>query len=146
MEEVTLDELVKRFNVLDERLDEPCIDSYLIAIAIYLTTWKTAAPRLGLKQAEIEAIESDARSTEEMRQKTLQKWADKFAHKATYRRLITVFLEVGDAKLASKACELLSCRQCTCKFANLVYSYGAALWNGFASINEHCTCTYIYMW
>ena len=101
------DELIERFRLSDERLDEPCMDGHLTAIALYLTTWKTVAPHLGLNRGEIEAIESDAQSTQEMRQTTLQRWADKFAHRATFRSLITVFLKIDNAELATKVCHLL---------------------------------------
>ena len=111
--EVTLDKVLERYNLsADERLDDPCIDGHLVAIATYLTAWKTVAAHLGLKAPEIEAIESDARSTEEMRQKMLQKWADKFAHEATYRSLIRAFLGINNAALATKVCQLLAPAQC----------------------------------
>ena len=110
--EVTLSDLVERFKLVDERLDKPCTAGHLASIALCLTTWEIVSTHLGLDPPEIEAIESDAKSTEEKRQKMLQKWGDKFAHKATYRRLIMAFLKIKNAELATKVCQLLVSKQC----------------------------------
>ena len=105
MAAVKLDELMKLFA---ERLENPCTDDHIATIAVDLTSWKVIATHLGLNEAEIEAIDCDAKCIGEKRLKALQKWKNKFAYEATYKKLVHVFQKVGNAEFAIKVCNLLA--------------------------------------
>ena len=104
----TLDDLVRVTGVPLQKLDEPCSDEHLITISSDLTQWRTVAPYLGLKESDIEEIETDARTESQKRSKALRKWKNKYSFKATYRVLMEALLKCHMADRAEKVCHLLS--------------------------------------
>ena len=104
----TLDDLVRVTGVLLQKLDEPCSDEHLITISSDLTQWRAVAPYLGLKEGDIEEIETDARTESQKRSKVLRKWKNKYSFMATYRVLTEVLLKCHMADRAEKVCHLLS--------------------------------------
>ena len=103
---VTVSELVEAVGISEASLRERCTDEHLNIVARFLD-WRTAAPRLGLSENEIEDIEDEDRRNEARRRKTLQIWKRKHCFKATYRRLVEVFLCLGRADHAEELCRLL---------------------------------------
>ena len=107
MAEITLDELLTETKVRPERLDKGISDDHLCEIALFLTSWRTVASHLKLKQIDLDAIERECKDEQEKRLKALQKWKGKFAFKATYRKLVEVLLSLAMADIAEKICHLL---------------------------------------
>ena len=103
---VTISELVEVVGISEANLDERCADEHLDSISRFLD-WRTTAPHLGLTETEIEDIEDGDRKNERKRLKTLQRWKRKFCFKATYRKLIEVFLCIGRADHAEEVCIIL---------------------------------------
>jgi len=103
---VTISELVKVVGISKTYLDKRCTDEHLSSIARFLD-WRTIAPYLGLTETEIEDIEDEDRKNEVRRLKTLQLWKRKCCFKATYKKLVEVFLHIGRADLAKKLCTIL---------------------------------------
>ena len=107
MAEITLDELLTETKVRPERLDKGISDDHLCEIALFLTSWRTVASHLKLKEIDLDAVEREGKDEQEKRLKALQKWRGKFAFKATYRKLVEVLLSLGMADVAEKICCLL---------------------------------------
>ena len=103
---VTLDELVATVGISLETLDQKCTDEHTRTISEFLD-WRRVAPYLELDDAAIQVIERDSGDEPQRRLKTLQKWKERFAFKATYKMLVEVLLTVGRADHAEKVCKLL---------------------------------------
>ena len=69
-------------------------------------------PELGLSDAEMDEINADAKTQQLRRMKMLKTWKQKFAWKATYRRLIEALLNCHRGGDAQKVCELLAPSKC----------------------------------
>ena len=107
MAAITLDELLGHFNVCPEKLNECTSDDHLLAITLFLTSWRTVAPHLGLSQSDMETIEREEKNEQGKKLAVLQKWKGKFGFKATYRKLVEVLLSLTMADVAEKVCRLL---------------------------------------
>ena len=103
---VTISELVEAVGISETSLRERCTDEHLNVVSRFLD-WRTTAPYLGLSETEIEDIEDEDRRNEVRRRKTLQVWKRKYCFKATYRKLVEVFLCSGRADHAEELCRLL---------------------------------------
>ena len=111
MSGVTLDELLKEVGITHKQLKEKCTNEHLHGIALSLKSWRTLAPHLRLSSSEVEAVDKDAHSEKERRQKFLELWKDKFAFTATYKVLVEALLENGNADQAEEVCRLLVSQQ-----------------------------------
>ena len=107
MSGVTLDELLEEVGVSLTQLDEACTREHLRDIALFLESWRTVAPHLGLSKVQVEEVELDGTEEKEKKQKILESWRAKFAYKANYRVLVKAFLKIGRADLAEQVCHLL---------------------------------------
>ena len=107
MSEVTLDALLNELGMTHLQLEVTCTRQHLQDIALFLKSWRTVAPYLGLSTAEVEEIERDGKEEKERRLKTLESWKSKFAFKATYMVLIETFLKIGQASQAEQVCHVL---------------------------------------
>ena len=102
----TLEELVKKVGISLDLLDQKCSDEHLKSISLFLN-WRRVAPHLGLSERDIEDIEFEKRTESERRLKTLQTWKNKYSYEATLKKIIVVFLAVGNADDAERVCRLL---------------------------------------
>ena len=107
MSRVTLDELLEEVGVSPAQLDEACTSEHLQDIALFLESWRTVAPHLGLSSVEAEEVENDGRAENEKRQKILEVWKARFAFKAKYIVLIKALLKIGRADQAEQVCHVL---------------------------------------
>ena len=107
MSGVSLDELLKEEGVAPSQLDYTCSREHLQDIALFLESWRTVVPHLGLSKADVEEVERDGTEEKEKKQKILESWYAKFAFKAKYRVLIEALLKIGRADQAVKVCRLL---------------------------------------
>ena len=107
MSGVTLDELLKEVGVSPSQLDKACTSEHLQDIALFLESWRTVAPHLGLSRSEVEEVEREGGAEKEKRQKILDSWQGKFAFKAKYSVLIKALLKIGRADQAEQVCRLL---------------------------------------
>lgn len=102
MSTVTFQELISHVGVSDEALKESCTEAHLSMIALWLPDWQMVAPHLG-----VSADVHDSTNQQEKNQYILNQWKQRFAFKATYKRLVEVLLEIGRADVAEKVCSLL---------------------------------------
>ena len=126
MAAITLEELLEEVGLRPEKLDESISDDHILAIALFLTSWREVAVYLGLSENDIDVIEHERKHEKEKRLGTLQKWKGKYAFKATYRKLLEVLLSLAMADVAEKVCRLLkgmSYSSCVCSHSlNHTYS------------------------
>ena len=119
---VTLDELLTEVGITHMQLEEKC-DEHLHDIALFLTSWRTLAPHLGLSSSEVEAVERDAHSEKERRQKFLESWKDNVGFKAKFRVLVEALLKIGRADQAEKVCRLLVSQQPSKNMSMFLFYY-----------------------
>ena len=104
---VTLNELLEEVGVSPAQLDKACTSEHLQDIALFLESWRTVAPYLGLSSVEVEEVERDGTEEKDKRQKILKVWKAKFAFKAKYKVLINTLLKIGRADQAEQVCRVL---------------------------------------
>lgn len=105
--EISVQELVERFQLSHELLGESLSDEHLREASRIIDDHRILGPELGLKLAEMKAINQE-QSPELQRLATLEKWKQKSAWKATYRKLIEALLKCSRADVAEQVCELLN--------------------------------------
>lgn len=110
MSGVTLDEILEKVGVTPAQLDNDCTREHLQDVALFLESWRTVAPYLGLSSTEVEEVERDGTEEKAKKQKILYVWYAKFAFKAKYRVLVEALLKIGQADQAVKVCRLLVSR------------------------------------
>ena len=86
---------------------KPVISAYYHEISRYLSEWKLIAPKVGLSDDEVAAIEEDNSKAERKRISFLETWKQKFAMKATYRVLIESLLGIKRVEDARGVCQVL---------------------------------------
>ena len=108
MAESTVEELAYQAGVRD--LDRECTRMDFLDLHKFLDPWELIGQYLKLTQSQINAINEDYRDkiTDEKRLGLLQKWKETFAHKATYRVLISALLACGKAEQALEVCKILA--------------------------------------
>ena len=102
--------LCEAFNLCTEDIDKEVSREHILKIYFQLERWRRVAAHLGLTQADIQAIESKAKSDEVLtRLYMLQEWKAKNSinKTATYRVLLDVLLQCECSDLAVEVCELL---------------------------------------
>jgi len=105
--EISLQDLVERFQLSDELLDTSLSDEHLREASRIIDDHRILGPELGLKSVELKTINQE-QSPELQRLATLEKWRQKLAWKATYRKLIEALLKCSRADVAEQVCELLA--------------------------------------
>ena len=105
---ITYTELISHVGISADKLNQPCSDEHIKDIALFLTNRQTVATYLGLTEIDVEDVEEEGTKAQDKRYKVLRKWKAKNLFKATYRRLVDVFLKIGRADLAEKVCRLLT--------------------------------------
>ena len=133
MAAITLEELLGEVGVHPEKLNECISDDHLLAIAFFLSSWRTVAPYLGLSENDLDAIEHEGRNEQVMKLKSLQKWKSEFSFKATYRKLVEVLLSLAMADNAEQVCRLLKGNVCA-----LWCAYTACKGDSSASCQKDC--------
>ena len=100
-------ELCKRYQLSSEDIDKEVSDKHILDIYPLLEKWKRVAAHLGLTQADVQAMESHARSDEElMRLYTLQEWKRKktLDGQATYQVLLNALINSSCSVSAVQVC------------------------------------------
>ena len=103
-------ELCKRHKLSNDHINMEVCDEHILEIYPRLEKWKRLAAHLGLKQEDLEAIESRARNDEElMRLYMLQEWKrkNKISETATYQVLLEALLKCSCSNSAVEVCTLL---------------------------------------
>ena len=106
-EKLSLEELTK--SVPLEKLNQPCADEHLLEIALSIDNWRSTAPFLCLRETCVRSIVCE--NPEDLLAQTiamLRKWKQQCGKRATYRKLVEVFLKLQRADLIAKLAELLT--------------------------------------
>ena len=105
-------ELCKKFKLSDEDIDKEVSDDHILEIYPQLENWRLVAIHLGLTQADVQAIVSQATLGGEtlMRVYMLQEWKKKkrLDGTATYQVLLKALIKCNCSESALQVCELLS--------------------------------------
>lgn len=109
MAQYTIDELADQAGARD--LDRECTNVDFLDLHKFFDPWELTGQYLKLTQSQISAIDGDYKTTDLKRLGLLQKWKETFAHKATYRVLITSLLACGKAEQALEVCKILAQKQ-----------------------------------
>ena len=106
--EITLEELRKHVGIRGTQLDCQCSDDHLLIIAKKIDNWMQYANALKLTGQDIESIRTDIDLNYHFRSlQSLKMWQRRYAFRATYRVLVDVCLNEGNAKLAEEICQLI---------------------------------------
>ena len=89
------------------QLDDEWTREQIQYIALFLESWQTVAPHLGLSTVEVEEVKKDGREEKVKRQKLPESWKTKFAFKAKYRMLIVALLKIGQTDQVQQVCHVL---------------------------------------
>ena len=125
MAAITLKELLEQVGVYPEKLNESISDDHLLEIALFLPSWRTVIPYLGLSEMDVNDVEQGGKNEKDKRLKALQMWKGKFGFKATYKKLVEVLLSLAIADVAEKVCHIVKgiCRS-SCVHAVKFFSMG----------------------
>ena len=111
---MTIDELEEQYQISQGFLEEEFTDEHAKGLALLIDSWELLASHLGLSEQQIEAIKVDNNNQQVRRLKVLNKWKQKYACNATYRRLLEVLLSIDRTDLACNVCELVTSQRGTC--------------------------------
>ena len=103
-------ELCKNHELSQDDIKREVSEEHILEIYAQLEKWKQVAAHLRLTREDVEAVESRARTDEElMRLYMLQEWKkrNKINKMATYQVLLEALLKCTCSKSAVKLCELL---------------------------------------
>ena len=123
MAAITLEELLEKVGVCPEKLNDCISDDHFLKISMFLTSWRTVAPFLGIKSNHLEDIEQE-NDEQVKRLHVLQKWKGIFGYTATYRKLVEVLLSLAKADVAEKVCDLLKGMSYTSSYTYIRRNYG----------------------
>ena len=108
MADITIDELAAQAGIKDINLDQQCFNDDLLLLYNLCDPWELIGQHLKLTHPQISAVDGDNKTIDEKRLGVLQKWKETFAHKATYRVLLTALLACGKAEQALEVCKILA--------------------------------------
>lgn len=107
---VTFHDLIQHVGISESQLDKQCSKEHRNEVAIELGNWLDYEHLLELSSLDVASIRSDvALSYSSQCRKALDIWDRRNGYKATYRRLVDVFLKGGDANGAKFVCQLVKC-------------------------------------
>ena len=105
-------ELCKRFELSNDDINKEVSDDHILEIYPQLENWRLVAVHLGLTQADVQAIVSQATLGGEtlMRVYMLQEWKKKkrLDGTATYQVLLKALIKCNCSESALQVCKLLS--------------------------------------
>ena len=102
---ITADELAKEVGLSLQCLKLKFREEHAHLLAEFCDPWEEIGLHLKLTKSNISSIKEDNATTEKRRIATLQKWKERFAHRATYRVLIKALIQSEHAQQALKLCQ-----------------------------------------
>ena len=108
-----------------------CSDVVSLDLAKLCVYWKLIGGRIGLTEADLNAVDGDNGTVEEKRVGMLKKWKSKFAYKATYRALIEALLAEGRSAEAIEACKVIKAAE------GWLYCVGSEQSDNLSAIEQH---------
>ena len=104
----SLQDLIEKYQLSPHQLDKEVSEEHLRDMSRIIADHEIVGPELGLSDAEMVAVDTDARTQQLKKMKMLKTWKQEFSFKATYRRLIEALLRCHRGGDAQKVCELLA--------------------------------------
>lgn len=100
----TVEQVAEKAGVGLEILNEEVSDRHVLELAKFFSSFEELGPYLGLERRELDDIDEDKRNTPLKRRELVQKWKDKYAFEATYRKFVEALLNCGWNNMAYKVC------------------------------------------
>ena len=113
---VTLQKLIRRYNLTDEQLNREIRNFNFSYLAIYFDDVELYSNAMGLasaEQADVNMLYYSKRTQVAM-MKCLKIWKQHNASQATYRALLDITLSLGKGETADKICQQLTQRKYMC--------------------------------
>ncbi len=107
---VTLQELIRRYNLTDQQLNSEIEDSDTPKMALCFDDVQMYSSAMGLAIAE-QADVNQSRGTQAAMMKCLQIWKEHDPSQATYRALLGIALRLGKGDTAHQICQQLTQRK-----------------------------------
>ena len=104
-EKMTTRELATKCNISLRNLEQECSDNDILALAEFCDPWEFVGSHLKLTEAQISAIQSDNKTTEERRLASLRKWKETQSYRATFKAYVDALIECKFVEKARKVCE-----------------------------------------
>ncbi len=106
----TADSVIQYMNVPPGIMDQQCSEQHLFKLSRHIHDWERIVGHLGFENAR--AIEAKIRmlyprGLEQQTNAMLLEWRDLGKRRATYRRLVEVFVSLQNVTYAEKLCELV---------------------------------------
>ncbi len=108
--QVTLQELIKQYNLTDEQLNSEIEDSDTPEMALCFDDVELYSTAMGLAPAEKAGVK-ESRGTQVAMMKCLQIWKEHYPSRATYRALLDIVLRLGKENTADQICQQLTLGQ-----------------------------------
>ena len=102
---LSIEEIEEYMGPQKDDLDSECKERIMLDVSKKISNWKEIAPRLHMQKSDIEAIDREQMTEDQKRNALLTRWYQKRAFKATYKELVTAFLDEGRADLARFLCD-----------------------------------------
>ncbi len=111
--QVTLQELIKRYSLTDEQLDSEIEDSDTPKLALCFDNVELYSSSMGLAIAKQADVKESSRiyDTQAAMMKCLQIWKEHNPYQATYRALLNIVLGLGKGDTADQICQQLTPRK-----------------------------------
>lgn len=112
-EEITLQSLMKEYRLSQELLDKEVGDKFLREVSWIIDDHDVLGRELGLKEPELMDINHNTEDHNLRKRNMLMKWRQRYAFKATNKKLIEALLECHENKQARDVCKLLAPGMCS---------------------------------
>ena len=113
---VTLQKLMRRYNLTDEQLNREIGNSDFPSLAIYFDDVDIHSNAMGLAPAEQADVKRvyHSEGIQAAMMKCLKIWKQRNSSRATYRALLDIVLRLGKEETADKICQQLTQRKYMC--------------------------------
>ena len=113
---VSLQELMRRYNLTDVQLNREIVDSDTPVMALNFDDVEMYSTAMGLaiaEQADVKRL-NHSEGTQAAMMKCLKIWKQHNSSRATYRALLDIALSLGKVDTADKICQQLTQRKYMC--------------------------------
>ena len=101
-------DLIKHYKIKEDKLEEECSDEHLATLSQSKKfLWQNWSKQLGLSDQQVKDVEGMSLDEAGKAKQALNEWHTVNGFKATYGKLVEIFLEGKNAVLAGDVCKLL---------------------------------------
>ena len=143
---LSLQDLIVKNGLSSHQLDQVS-EEHLLHVSRIIAEHDILGFELGLSNAEMVAINADGRTHELKKMGMLRAWKQKFAFRATYRRLIEALLKCSRGGEAQKVCELqVSLLHCLLLVLATLPPHTRPIVVPLAQMEPNMVCSLVVLW